>query len=145
MLLIVVLIVVLMGDVRRFIELHSMVGGVSEKMLSQTLKRLEAHGLVHSQSYETVSPHTEYSLTPLGRNVGAMVSREARPTALGRCMSPAQPLPIAMRLIPVVQTFKASPRTRARTSRSLNRRSVNLNVMITTSVVRTRRVAHGQS
>jgi len=41
--------------------------------LSQTLKRLEAHGLVHRKSYETVPPHTEYSLTPLGRTVGERV------------------------------------------------------------------------
>jgi len=67
------LIIVLMGDVRRFSELRRMVGGVSEKMLSQTLKRLEAHGLVHRKSYETVPPHTEYSLTPLGRTVGERV------------------------------------------------------------------------
>lgn len=67
------LLIVLMGDVRRFSELRRMVGGVSEKMLSQTLKRLEAHGLVHRKSYETVPPHVEYSLTPLGRTVGERV------------------------------------------------------------------------
>ena len=67
------LIIVLMGEVRRFSELRRMVGGVSEKMLSQTLKRLEVHGLVHRKSYETVPPHTEYSLTPLGRIVGERV------------------------------------------------------------------------
>ncbi|WP_092360270.1 helix-turn-helix domain-containing protein [Collimonas sp. OK242] len=69
----VLLLIVLMGDVRRFSELRRMVGGVSEKMLSQTLKRLEAHGLVHRKSYETVPPHVEYSLTPLGRIVGERV------------------------------------------------------------------------
>ena len=67
------LLIVLMGDVRRFSELRRMVGGVSEKMLSQTLKRLEAHGLVHRKSYDTVPPHVEYSLTPLGRTVGERV------------------------------------------------------------------------
>ena len=67
------LLIVLMGEVRRFSELRRMVGGVSEKMLSQTLKRLEADGLVHRKSYETVPPHVEYSLTPLGRTVGERV------------------------------------------------------------------------
>ncbi|HWX01846.1 helix-turn-helix domain-containing protein, partial [Collimonas sp.] len=69
----ILLLIVLMGEVRRFSELRRMVGGVSEKMLSQTLKRLEAHGLVHRKSYETVPPHVEYSLTPLGRTVGERV------------------------------------------------------------------------
>ncbi|MDN5844622.1 MAG: helix-turn-helix transcriptional regulator [Alcaligenaceae bacterium] len=69
----VLLLIVLMGDVRRFSELRRMIGGVSEKMLSQTLKRLEGHGLVHRKSYETVPPHVEYSLTPLGRTVGEKI------------------------------------------------------------------------
>lgn len=50
-----------------------MVGGVSEKMLSQTPKRLEAHALIHRKSYATVPRHVEYSLTPLGRTVGERV------------------------------------------------------------------------
>src|SRR3546814_10456316 len=62
-----------MGDARRFSELPRMVVGVSEKMLSQTLKRLEAHGLVHRKSYETVPPHVEYSLTLQGRTIGERV------------------------------------------------------------------------
>jgi DNA-binding HxlR family transcriptional regulator len=69
----VLLLIVLMGGVRRFSELRRLVGGVSEKMLSQTLKRLESDGLVHRKSYETVPPHVEYSLTALGRTVGARV------------------------------------------------------------------------
>ncbi|WP_371326488.1 winged helix-turn-helix transcriptional regulator [Collimonas sp. OK307] len=69
----ILLLIVLMGEVRRFSELRRMVGGVSEKMLSQTLKRLEAHGLVHRKSYGTVPPHVEYSLTPRGRILGERV------------------------------------------------------------------------
>jgi DNA-binding HxlR family transcriptional regulator len=42
-------------------------------MLSQTLKWLEADGFVHRKSYATVQPHVEYTLTPLGRQVGKRV------------------------------------------------------------------------
>ncbi|MGB6156340.1 MAG: helix-turn-helix domain-containing protein [Castellaniella sp.] len=70
----VLLLIVLMGGVRRFSDLRRMVGGVSEKMLSQTLKRLESHGLVHRKSYETVPPRVEYSLTPLGTTVAEKVA-----------------------------------------------------------------------
>jgi len=69
----VLLLVVLMGGMHRFSELRRKVGGVSEKMLAQTLKWLEADGFVHRESLNTVPPHVEYSLTPLGRQVGQRV------------------------------------------------------------------------
>ena len=69
----VLLLVVLMGGVHRFSDLRRKVGGVSEKMLSQTLKWLEADGFVHRESLATVPPHVEYTLTPLGRQVGRRV------------------------------------------------------------------------
>ena len=70
----VLLLVVLMGGMHRFSELRRKVGGVSEKMLAQTLKWLEADGFVHRESYPTVPPHVEYTLTPLGRQVGQRVA-----------------------------------------------------------------------
>ena len=69
----VLLLVVLMGGAHRFSALRRKVGGVSEKMLSQTLKWLEADGFVHRESLVTVPPHVEYTLTPLGRQVGRRV------------------------------------------------------------------------
>ena len=69
----VLLLVALMGGMHRFSELRRKVGGVSEKMLSQTLRWLEDDGLVLRISYATVPPHVEYSLTPLGREVGQRV------------------------------------------------------------------------
>src|SRR5260370_562154 len=69
----VLLLVVLMGGVHRFSDLRRKVGGVSEMMLAQTLKWLEADGFVHRKSYATVPPHVEYTLTPLGRQVGKRV------------------------------------------------------------------------
>ena len=69
----VLLLVVLMGGMHRFSELRRKVGGVSEKMLAQTLRWLEDDGLVLRTSYATVPPHVEYTLTPLGREVGQRV------------------------------------------------------------------------
>jgi DNA-binding HxlR family transcriptional regulator len=57
----------------RFSQLKRQVGGVSERMLSQTLKHLESDGFVRRQAFEVVPPHVEYSLTPLGLEVAERV------------------------------------------------------------------------
>lgn len=69
----VLLFVVLQDGVQRFSDLRRKVGGVSEKMLSQTLKALEADGFVHRRAFPTVPPHVEYRLTPLGRKAAKHV------------------------------------------------------------------------
>jgi DNA-binding HxlR family transcriptional regulator len=69
----VLLLVALMGGTHRFSELRRKVGGVSEKMLAQTLRWLESDGFVNREARPTVPPYVEYSLTPLGREVGARV------------------------------------------------------------------------
>lgn len=69
----VLLLMVLMDGTHRFSELHRKVGGVSEKMLAQTLRWLEEDGFLDRIAKPTVPPHVEYSLTPLGREVGAHV------------------------------------------------------------------------
>ncbi|HTP74705.1 MAG TPA: helix-turn-helix domain-containing protein [Burkholderiaceae bacterium] len=51
----------------RFAELRRAIGGVSERMLAQTLQWLEGDGLVLRTVFDTVPPHVEYRLTPLGR------------------------------------------------------------------------------
>ena len=53
--------------------LRRRIGGVSEKMLAQTLQWLEADGFVLRVSYPVVPPHVEYSLTPLGYEVALRV------------------------------------------------------------------------
>ena len=58
---------ILRGRTMRFSELRREVEGVSERMLSETLKRLETNGLVRRVAYPVVPPVTEYSLTDLGQ------------------------------------------------------------------------------
>ncbi|MES2351739.1 MAG: helix-turn-helix domain-containing protein [Pseudomonadota bacterium] len=63
----VLVLVVLLDGTHRFSQLRRAVGGVSEKMLAQTLEALAADGLVLRVAHQVVPPHVEYSLTPLGR------------------------------------------------------------------------------
>jgi DNA-binding HxlR family transcriptional regulator len=62
----VLVLMALEGRTRRFSELRRLIGGVSERMLAQTLQWLEGDGLVDRVAYRVVPPHVEYSLTPLG-------------------------------------------------------------------------------
>jgi DNA-binding HxlR family transcriptional regulator len=59
----------LLNGTQRFSELVRAIGGVSEKMLAQSLKALEADGLVLRTVYPTIPPKVEYSLTSLGSEV----------------------------------------------------------------------------
>jgi DNA-binding HxlR family transcriptional regulator len=62
-----------MEGTHRFSELRRKVGGVSEKMLAQTLQYLEKDGFINRVSLPVVPPHVEYSLTPLGVEIGNQV------------------------------------------------------------------------
>jgi DNA-binding HxlR family transcriptional regulator len=62
-----VLIVVLLGDgPKRFNEIKRMVGGISQRMLTFTLRGLERDGLVTRTVFPTTPPRVEYELTALG-------------------------------------------------------------------------------
>ena len=70
----VLILIALQDGTLRFSALRRRVTGVSERMLSQTLQWLEADGLVARRSYPVVPPHTEYSLTELGREAAEKVA-----------------------------------------------------------------------
>jgi DNA-binding HxlR family transcriptional regulator len=54
---------------RRFGELRRQVVGVSEKMLIQHLKEMEADGIVTRKDYKEIPPRVEYALTSFGRSL----------------------------------------------------------------------------
>lgn len=62
----------------RFSELRRQVGGVSEKMLAQTLQALERDGFVLRDAKPVIPPRVDYSLTPMGRDVAEQVHALAR-------------------------------------------------------------------
>jgi DNA-binding HxlR family transcriptional regulator len=55
----------------RFTRLSELVEGISQKMLTQTLRQMERDGLVTRTVYAVVPPKVEYKLTPLGMSLGA--------------------------------------------------------------------------
>ncbi|MBN3135367.1 winged helix-turn-helix transcriptional regulator [Pectobacterium punjabense] len=73
----VLILIALLDDTHRFSQLRRRIGGVSERMLAQTLQWLESDGFVLRTAYPVVPPHVEYSLTPLGKEVGERVKELA--------------------------------------------------------------------
>jgi len=70
-----VLVVTLLGQgPRRFNELRRAIGGISQRMLTLTLRGLERDGLVTRTVFPTVPPRVDYALTPLGRDLLEPVS-----------------------------------------------------------------------
>ncbi|GCF11567.1 hypothetical protein KDI_51310 [Dictyobacter arantiisoli] len=64
------LIIYLLSDgPQRYTQLKRQIGGISQKMLTQTLRKLEEEGLVTRTVYPTAPPSVEYALTPLGETL----------------------------------------------------------------------------
>ncbi len=71
-----VLIVMLLGDgPKRFNEMRRLIGGISQRMLTLTLRGLERDGFVSRTVYPTVPPRVDYDLTELGRSLREPISR----------------------------------------------------------------------
>ncbi len=70
----VLVLIVLDDGTHRFGELRKKIGGVSERMLAETLQGLETDGMVLRTDHHEVPPHVDYRLTPLGREAAKRVS-----------------------------------------------------------------------
>jgi DNA-binding HxlR family transcriptional regulator len=63
-------VIMLLGNgPRRFNEIKRMVGGISQRMLTLTLRGLERDGLVTRTVFPTIPPRVDYELTDLGRGL----------------------------------------------------------------------------
>jgi DNA-binding HxlR family transcriptional regulator len=67
-------VLALEGGTLRFSQLRARVEGVTQKMLTQTLRALERDGMITRRVYPTVPVTVEYALTPLGRSLGEAVA-----------------------------------------------------------------------
>src|ERR1700719_5157622 len=64
-----ILLLMVLGDRRmRFTELHRAVNGISERMLTVTLRNLERDGILIRTVYSTIPPRVEYELSDRGRS-----------------------------------------------------------------------------
>lgn len=70
----VLILVALRDGTHRFSDLRRKIGGVSEKMLAQTLQWLERDGFIDRRALPVIPPHVEYSLTPLGLQISVKVA-----------------------------------------------------------------------
>lgn len=69
----VLVLVSLTDGAQRWSDLRRRAQGISEKMLAQTLKTLEADGLVHREQQPVMPPRVDYSLTPLGEELAEVL------------------------------------------------------------------------
>jgi DNA-binding HxlR family transcriptional regulator len=70
-----VLIVMLLGaEAKRFSEIRRLVGGISQRMLTLTLRGLERDGFVRRTVHPTAPPSVDYALTDLGRSLLGPIS-----------------------------------------------------------------------
>lgn len=74
---VIVLAALMSKPSHRFSELRRLIGGISEKMLAQTLQNLERDGFVKRVMHPVLPPHVDYSLTALGEESARLVTQLA--------------------------------------------------------------------
>ena len=65
----ILIVTMLDGNAKRFTEIQHSINGISQRMLTRTLRQLERNGLVDRRVEPTVPPSVYYSLTPLGKTL----------------------------------------------------------------------------
>ncbi len=70
----ILIINILLNKTFRFGELKREIGGISPKMLTQTLMKLERFGFIARCSFPILPMKVEYSLTPLGKELGSILN-----------------------------------------------------------------------
>ncbi|RVX44049.1 HxlR family transcriptional regulator [Nonomuraea polychroma] len=73
----VLVLLSLIGGPMRFTQLRARMGGVTPKVLTQTLRAMEQDGLVTREVFAEVPPRVEYTLTDLGRSLHEPISAVA--------------------------------------------------------------------
>lgn len=63
----------LLTGTKRFNELNKAIDGISQKVLTQNLRQMEADGLVQRTVYGEVPPRVDYALTPLGNSLRPVI------------------------------------------------------------------------
>jgi DNA-binding HxlR family transcriptional regulator len=65
----VIILYCLAFGTKRYNQLQRQIEGISQKMLTQSLRNLERHGFIERKVYPAVPPKVEYSITPLGETL----------------------------------------------------------------------------
>ena len=64
----------LLTGTKRFNEIHRLVGGISQKVLTENLRKMESDGIVKRDVFPEVPPRVEYSLTDLGDSLRPVIN-----------------------------------------------------------------------
>lgn len=70
----ILILISLRDGTHRFSDLRRKIGGISEKMLAQSLQALEQDGFINRVSYPVLPPHVEYTLTNSGEQISEKVA-----------------------------------------------------------------------
>lgn len=70
----ILILISLRDGTHRFSDLRRKIGGISEKMLAQSLQALEQDGFINRVSYPVLPPHVEYTLTGPGEQISEKVA-----------------------------------------------------------------------